>query len=306
MACRQQAGAHRDVVVASSAPGLPPRVAAWSLVVRSSLAVPWSVVPSGSAAQVLQRALRAAAWHRVARPSDPRQARASVSSVLWARQAPRLAQAELAMRSVREELSSAQACAQAALRLERSVSAYVQGARPSAAAYAQAAPPWAAVVVPDARAARRPAEAASGAEGPQRAVEAEVSAGAAGLQPAVEMAGLGAAEAPRLEAAVAGWGAAAELRPAAAAVGRDAVVELPQAEAPSDVPALRPAARPSAAALVFRRDRPPAALARRRLAQSAHAMQNWRAALPSARSWQAARDEGLSWWRSPERFLAKE
>ena len=94
------------------------------------------------------------------------------------------------MRSVRAELPSALACAQAALRLERSVSACVQGARPSAAAYAQAAQPWAAVAVPDARAARRPAGAASDAQEPQRAAEAEVSVGAAGLQ---AVAGLGAA-----------------------------------------------------------------------------------------------------------------
>jgi hypothetical protein len=104
------------------------------------------------------------------------------------------------MRSVRAELPSALACAQAALRLERSVSVSVQRARPSAPAYAQAAQPWAAVAVPDARAARRPVGAASDAQEPQRAAEAEVSVEAAGLQPA----------------AVAGLGAAAGQRPAAA------------------------------------------------------------------------------------------
>ena len=226
---RQRPEAHRDVVVASSAPGLLPRVAAWSLMVQSSLPVPWSVVPSGSAAQALQRALRAAAWHRVARPSDPRQARASVSSVLWARKAPRLARAELAMRSVRAELPSALACAQAALRLERSVSVSVQRARPSAPAYAQAAQPWAAVAVPDARAARRPVGAASDAQEPQRAAEAEVSVEAAGLQPAA-VAGLGAAAGSgrrrrcgRGGGAAAGGGGAGVGRGGGAAAGGGAV-----------------------------------------------------------------------------------
>ena len=37
---RQRPEAHRDVVVASSAPGLLPPVAAWSLMVQSSLPVP--------------------------------------------------------------------------------------------------------------------------------------------------------------------------------------------------------------------------------------------------------------------------
>jgi hypothetical protein len=134
--CRQRAGAvaHQDVVVASSAPRLLPRVAAWSLAVPWPVLVLWSVVPSGSAAQALQRARRAAVWHRAARPSDARQAGALASSALWARQEPQLAQAELATRSARAELPSALACAQAAPRSEPSVSACVQGARPSATA----------------------------------------------------------------------------------------------------------------------------------------------------------------------------
>jgi hypothetical protein len=134
--CRQRAGAvaHQDVEVPSSAPGLLPRVAAWSLAVPWPVLVLWSVVPSGSAAQALQRARRAAAWHRAARPSDARQAGVLASSALWARQEPQLAQAELATRSARAELPSALACAQAAPRSEPSVSACVQGARPSAAA----------------------------------------------------------------------------------------------------------------------------------------------------------------------------
>ena len=199
--CRQRAGAvaHQDVVVASSAPRLLPRVAAWSLAVPWPVLVLWSVVPSGSAAQALQRARRAAAWHRAARPSDARQAGALASSALWARQEPQLAQAELVMRSVREE-------------------------PPSAAAHAQAAQPWAAVAVPDARAERLPAGAALDAEEPQRVAEAEVSVGAAGLQPA---------------AAVAGSGAAAELRPGAAAQGWDAAAEPRRGVAPSDALARR-------------------------------------------------------------------
>ena len=292
--CRQRAGAvaHQDVVVASSAPGLLPRVAAWSLAVPWSVLVLWSVVPSGSAAQALQRARRAAAWHRAARPSDARQAGALASSALWARQEPQLAQAELAMRSVRAELPSALACAQAAPRSERSVSACVQGARPSAAAYAQAAQPWAAVAVPDARAARRPAGAASDAQEPQRAAEAEVSVGAAGLQRRRRWRGRA-----RRRSCGRGrrrWGGTRRRscgrrrrrRTCWRAGRRRALRRLLWFSVGTELLRLRR----------LRDDEWHA---------SAHAMQNWQAASPSARSWQAARDEGLSWWRSPERFLAK-
>ena len=277
-ACRQQAGAvaRRDVVVASS--GAPPAAeAAW----RWRQAVPWPVVPSGSAAQALRRVRRAAAWRR--RHALRRAPGRGVGVVGRCGQGRRRSwrTAELEMRSVREELPSALACAQAAPRSEPSVSACVRGARPSAAAHAQAAQPREAAAVPDARAARRRRRRRWTWQEPQRAAEAEVSVGAAGLQPAAEVAAV--------------WARPVALRPGVAAEGWDAAV--PRREvALSDELARRPAARPSAAAWVFRRDRAPAAaaLARRRAARSAHAMRTARAASPSERSWQAARDEGLS------------
>jgi hypothetical protein len=115
-ACRRRvvvAVLRQDAPVASSAPGLLPRVVVWSL------AVLWSMVPSGSAAQAPQRALRAAAWYRAAAPSDAHRAGALVSSALRVRQASQLAQA--------------------APQSGAPVSVYVRAARPLAAAYAQAA-----------------------------------------------------------------------------------------------------------------------------------------------------------------------
>ena len=142
------------------------------------------------------------------------------------------------------------------------------------------------------------AEVSDVAAVPPRAAGVAALDAAAGLLPGEVAAALDAAVV-LLPGAVAAVSDAAEEPQQAAAVavvsGAAAVPPLVvRAEWAQSVVSQPAAARPSAAAWVFRRGRALPWPARRRSARSAHAMRMSQAASRSERSWQAARDEGLS------------
>jgi hypothetical protein len=136
--------------------------------------------------------------------------------------------------------------------------------------YARVGQPWAEAAAPDA------------------AQQQEVAASDAAAEPRQEVAASGAAAGPRQEA-VAVWDVAAAQQPVVGAAVWDAEALR---WAGLDV---RAAARPSAAAWVFRRGPIlPWFPARQRAARSAHAMRKLRAASRSELTWQATRCEVLS------------
>jgi hypothetical protein len=135
--------------------------------------------------------------------------------------------------------------------------------------YARVGQPWAEAAAPDA------------------AQQQEVAASDAAAEPRQEVAASGAAAGPRQEAVASG--AAAAQQPVVGAAVWDAEALR---WAGLDV---RAAARPSAAAWVFRRGPIlPWFPARQRAARSAHAMRKLRAASRSELTWQATRCEVLS------------
>jgi hypothetical protein len=222
---------------------------------------------AGSAELLFQASSPTAAWrHRAAHPSDARRAEESEPLEPWAWTAPLLLPEVSALPAV--------ACVRVAPRWGQ-----------PAEGYARVGQPWAEAAAPDAAQQQEVAASDAAAEPRQ-----EVAASDAAAEPRQEVAASGAAAGPRQEAvAVAVWDVAAAQQPVVGAAVWDAEALR---WAGLDV---RAAARPSAAAWVFRRGPIlPWFPARQRAARSAHAMRKLRAASRSELTWQATRCEVLS------------